>query len=54
MEELLGHPWIARHRLQAAHLAASDAASMRAVPVVARQQSLMKQICKEEVVAFEP
>ena len=49
MEELLGHPWIARHRPQAARLAASDAASEHAVPVAARQQSLVKQISKEEV-----
>ena len=54
MVELLGHPWIARHQLQAAQPAASDAASMHAAPVVAQRQSLKKQISKQEVNAFEP
>ena len=49
VEELLGHSWIARHRLQAAQPAASDAVSMHRVPAVARQQSLRKQMPKEEV-----
>ena len=54
MEELLGHPWIARHRLQAAQPAASDAVSMHTVPAVARQESRRKQMPKEEVKASKP